>query len=120
MIILYITLLPTDNPHAVAIDFGIAIKPIPVRLNVIELDVVVMITNVSNDFFIVVKLLNFLYFFLDLFLSSKYVIIYLMLLIWWLKLLTSFKFSSSLCSKSICSIGADGYNQSHFWSIYIA
>ena len=31
MIISYNTLLPIDNPHAVAVDIGIAIKPIPVR-----------------------------------------------------------------------------------------
>ena len=54
MIISYITLLPIDIPHAVAVDIGIAINPIPVRLNVIELDVVA-ITNASNDFNIVVN-----------------------------------------------------------------
>ena len=31
MIISYITLLPIDNPHAVAVDIGIAINPIPVK-----------------------------------------------------------------------------------------
>ena len=50
MIISYISLLPIDNRHAVAIDIGIAIKPIPVTLKVIELDVVAIITNASNDF----------------------------------------------------------------------
>ena len=59
MITLYITLLPIDNPHAVAVDIGIAIKPNPVRDKVIELDVVVIITNVSNDFSIVVIVLFF-------------------------------------------------------------
>ena len=44
-----------------------------------------------------------------------------MLLTWLLKLLTSFIFFSSLFSKSIFSSnGADGYNLSHFCSIYIA
>ena len=57
MIISYNTLLPIDNPHAVAVDIGIAIKPIPVRDQVIELDVVAIITNVSNDFNIVVIVL---------------------------------------------------------------
>ena len=67
-----ITLLPTDNPHAVGVDIGIAIKPIPVRFNVIEIAVVAIITNLSNDFSIVVIVLYFLYFFFDLlFLSSK-------------------------------------------------
>ena len=51
----YFTLLPIDSPHAVAVDFGIAIKPIPVRLNVIELDVVAIITKVSKDFNTVVS-----------------------------------------------------------------
>ena len=52
MIISYITLLPIDNLLAVVVDFGIAINPIPVKLNVLELDVVTIITNVSNDFFL--------------------------------------------------------------------
>ena len=70
MIISHITLLPIDNPHAVAVDIVITIKPSPVRLNVIELDVVAIITNVLNDFNSVVIVLYFLYFFLDLLFSS--------------------------------------------------
>ena len=54
MIISYSTLLSIDNPPAVAVDIGITIKPITGRLNVIELDVVAIITIVSNDFSIVV------------------------------------------------------------------
>ena len=66
------TLLPIDNPHADAVYIGIAIKPIPVRDNVVEVDVVAIITNVSNDFSVVVIVLYFLYFFFDfLFLSLK-------------------------------------------------
>ena len=57
MIISYNTLLPIDNPHAVAVDIGIAIRPIPVIDKVIELDVAAIITNVSNDFSIVVIVL---------------------------------------------------------------
>ena len=64
MIISYNMLLPIDNPHAVAVDIGTAIKPIPVRLKVIGLDVVAIITNASNDFTIVVSVLYFIYFFL--------------------------------------------------------
>ena len=45
-------------------DFGIALKPIFVRLKVTELVVVAIIKNVSNDFIIVV---NVLYYFLSLF-----------------------------------------------------
>ena len=60
MIIWYITSLAIDNLHAVAVDIGIALNPIPVRLNVIELGVVAIITNVSNDFNIVVIVLYFL------------------------------------------------------------
>ena len=59
MFISYNTFLPIDNPHAVAADIGIAIKRIPVRLNGIELVVVAIITNVSNDFSIVVIVLYF-------------------------------------------------------------
>ena len=119
MIISYITFLPIDNMHAVAVDFGIAINPIPVRDNVIKLDAVAMKTNVSNDFNIVVKVLYFLNFFFGLlFLILKYVIISLMLLIELLKLLTSFNFFSILCSKSLFSNGALGFNLSHFWSLY--
>ena len=116
MIIKYNILLPSDNPHAVAVDIGIAIKPIPVRDKVIELDVVAIITNVSNDFSIVVIVLEFLYFFFDLlFLSLKYVIISLMLLIWLLKLLTSFILFSHRFSESMFSNnGAEGYNLSVF------
>ena len=50
MIFSYITLLPIDNPYAVASDIGTAIKPIPVGLKVIELRFVAKITNVPNDF----------------------------------------------------------------------
>ena len=49
MINSYISSLPIDIPQAVAVDIGIAINPIPVRLNVKEVDVVAII-NVSNDF----------------------------------------------------------------------
>ena len=66
LIVSYNTLLPIDKPHAVAVDIGIAIKPIPVRLKVIELDVVAIITNVSNDFNVVVNVFYFLFFFFDL------------------------------------------------------
>ena len=108
MIISYFTLLPTDNPHAVAVDIGISIKPIPVRLNVIELDVVAIITNVSKDLNSVVNVLSFLYRFFDLLsLSLTYVIISLMLLIELSNELTSFSFFSNRCSKSIFSNGAD-------------
>ena len=72
MMMSYNTLLPIDTPHAVAVDIGTTIKPIPLRLNVIDLDVVAINTNVSNDFQIVVIVLFFLYFLFDLlFLSLK-------------------------------------------------
>ena len=93
MIISYTTLIPIDNQHAIAVDIGVAINPIPVRDKVIELDVVAIVTNVSNDFNIVVNVLCFLFFFLDLqFSFLKYVIISLMLLIELLQLLKSFNF----------------------------
>ena len=60
----YSTLLPIYKTKADALGIGITIKPIPVRLNVEELDVGEIITNVSNDFSIVVIVLYFLYFFL--------------------------------------------------------
>ena len=56
----YNTLLPIDNPHAVAVDIGIAINLITVRDKVIELDVVGIITKVSNGFSIVVNAFCFL------------------------------------------------------------
>ena len=65
MNISHFTLLPIDNLHAVAVDIGIAIKPIPVEDKVIELDVA-LITNVLNDFIIVINVLYFLYLFFDL------------------------------------------------------
>ena len=67
MITSYITLLPIDKLHADAVVIGITIKPIRVRDNVIEIDVVAIITKVSNDFSIVVIVLYFMYFFCDLF-----------------------------------------------------
>ena len=70
MIISYSTFLPIDKAHADAVDIGMTIKPILVRLNVIELDVVAKITKVSNDFSIVVIVLYFLYFFFDLIIMS--------------------------------------------------
>ena len=54
MIISYITSLPIDNSHAVAVDIGRANVPIPVRLNVKEIDVVAIVGNLSNNFNIVV------------------------------------------------------------------
>ena len=72
MVISYSTLLPIDKPHAVAVDIGITNNPIPVRDKVIELDVLAIISKVSNDFSIVVIVLYFSYFFFDLlFLSLK-------------------------------------------------
>ena len=64
MIISYSTLLPIDKPHAVAVDIGITLNPIPVRDKVIELDVVAIIPNVSNVFSIVFIVLYFLISFL--------------------------------------------------------
>ena len=60
MIISYSSFLPIDDPHAVAVDIGMANNPISVRDNVIELDVVTIITNVSNDFSTAVIVLYFL------------------------------------------------------------
>ena len=59
MIISYSTFLPIDKAHADAVDIGLTIKPIPVRERVIELDIVTIITNVSNDFSIVLIVLCF-------------------------------------------------------------
>ena len=61
MIISFITSIPNDHPYAVTVDIGIAVNPIPVKLNVIEINVVAIITNVSNDFSFVVNVLQFLY-----------------------------------------------------------
>ena len=57
-----ITLLPIAYPHDVAVDIGIAINRIPVRLNVVKLDVLAIKTNVSNHFNIVVNILFFFLF----------------------------------------------------------
>ena len=63
MIISYITLLLIVNGHASPLDFGVAFKPIPVRLNVKELGFVAITTSVSNDLNIVIIVLCFSYFF---------------------------------------------------------
>ena len=57
------TLLPIDKAHADVVDIGITIKTIPVRDKLIELDVVTIVTEVSNDFDIVVTVLYYLYLF---------------------------------------------------------
>ena len=49
-----ITFLPIDNPHSVAVDIGIAINPTLLSDKLLEMDFAVIITNVSNDFDIVV------------------------------------------------------------------
>ena len=49
MITSYITLLLIDKTHAISVDIGITAKPNSVRLNVLERDVVAILTNVSND-----------------------------------------------------------------------
>ena len=51
--LLYEILLPIGNPHGMEPDIGISVNPNPLRLNVIELDVVAENTIVSNDFNIV-------------------------------------------------------------------
>ena len=99
MIILYNTLLPNDKVQATPADIGKITKPTPVNDKVIEVDVAPMITIESTDSIIVVIVLYFSYLYFDLwFLSLKYVIISLMLLMWLLKLFTSFIFFSNLCS----------------------
>ena len=67
MIISFISLLPIDEMHAVAVVVGITIKPIPLRDKVTQLDVAAILTNASNDFNKIVIVLFFLYFFSDLF-----------------------------------------------------
>ena len=120
MIFLCNNLLPNVRKQAKPADMGKIIKPTPVTDNVIEVDVAPMITTLSTASNIVFTVLYFLYLFFDLwFLSLKKVILSLKLLIELLKLLASFIFFSNLCSKSIFSNGALGYNLSVFASIYI-
>ena len=115
MINLCKTLLLNDRVQAIPADNGKIIKPTPVTDRVIEVDVAPMITILSTDSNTLFRIFYFLYLFFDLlFLSLKYVIISLMLLIWLLKLLTSFIFFSNLCSRSLFSKGEDGYNLSVF------
>ena len=66
IIISHITLLKIVQSHKIPVDFGITINQICVRLNVIETDVFAILTNVSNDFIIVVSFLCFFYFNFDL------------------------------------------------------
>ena len=58
------SLSPIDNSRVA--DNGIAINSIAVTDNIIELDVVAIITIVSNDFSFVVNILRFFNFFFDL------------------------------------------------------
>ena len=81
MINLCNTLLPNDRVQAIPADIGKIVKPTPVTDKVIEVDVAVIRTIESTDSNIVFRVLEFLYLFFDLlFLSLKYVIISLMLL----------------------------------------
>ena len=54
------------TPQAKSMDIGITSNPNPVRLKIIELDVVDIITIVSIDFNIIDNVLYFLFSFLDL------------------------------------------------------
>ena len=113
MINLCKTLLPNERVQLFPADIGKTIKPIPDLDRVIDVDVDPMIILVSTDSNNVFRVLYCFYLFFDLwFLSPKYVIISLKLLMWLLNLLTSFNFFSSVCSKSMFSNGADGYK---FW-----
>ena len=115
------TLLVRDKVHAIPACFGKTFKSIPLIDKIIKFDVTPMIKIVSTDSSVVFRILNYLYLFFNLsFLSLKYVIICLMLLICLLKLFTSFNLFPKLCSKSILSIGAARYNLSVFWSNFIA
>ena len=53
------TLIPIDNPHATPIEIDMTLKQQPARDNVIELEVVAMIVNVSSHFNIVVDISYF-------------------------------------------------------------
>ena len=61
------------NPQAIELDIGITVYPNPVRLNVIELNVLAKSTIVSKDFKIVVTVSFFFISFVnyDFFLRSK-------------------------------------------------
>ena len=50
LFISYRTLLEIDKEQVDSVLIGITIKPTPVRDKVIQLDVVAILTNVSNDF----------------------------------------------------------------------
>ena len=121
MINLCNTLLPIDRVQAIPADIGKTIKPTPVIDGVLGVDVAPMIMILSRDSNIVFRVLEIFYLFFDLlFLFLKYVMISLTLLLWLLKLLTTFNFFFNLCSRSIFfSIGAEGYNLFVFASINI-
>ena len=118
MIILCNSLLPIYRVHAILADIGKAIKPRPVIDRITEVVAAPKTTIVCTDSNFVFRVLYFSYFFFDLwFLCLKSVIIFLMLLIWLLKLFRSSNFLSNHCSKSSFSDGADGYNLSHICSL---
>ena len=86
-------LLPKDIPKTIPADIGKTIKPIPVIDRNIEVDVAAMITMLIQILILCLKFYKFYISFLIYgFCLLKYVIISLMLLIWLLKLLTSFIF----------------------------
>ena len=86
-------MLPNDRVQAIPADIGEKVKSITVIDKVIDVDVAPIITSVSTDSNIVFKVLWFLYLSYYLrFLSLRYVMVSLRLLMWLLKLLTLFIF----------------------------
>ena len=85
-------MLPTDRVHAIPGDIGRIIKQTQIIDKLIEVDVAPIITIVSTDSKLVLSFIIFIYFFELWFLSLKYEIISLMLLVCLLKLLTTFNF----------------------------
>ena len=69
MVISYSSLFSIGNAQADAVEIGTINNPIPVRGRVIELDVVTVITNVSNNFSYVV---NVLYFYISFLIYAFY------------------------------------------------
>ena len=102
--------------HMLEFDIGSSIDPNPVSDNVRDVDIVAIVTIVSNDFTNVVNVLYFIFFFRLMIFVFEVSSQFFNVVNRDIKTIQSFNFFFSLCSKS-CSKhikGADGYNLSVF------
>ena len=111
--ILCITSVPNDRAHAILAELDLTVKPTPLTERVTDVVAALKLTTASTDSNIVLRVIYFLFFFLDLWFSSlKLLFISLLLPNDLLKLVTTKIFFLNLCSKSWSqpTNGAEGFS----------